>query len=73
MPRYKVGFDGAWQEAFDDEAEAVEWAEELADTGRVVFVVRRSGLRTTLVAVRPDTPENRKRWQPGRGGRGSPG
>lgn len=26
MPKYRVAFDGKWQEDFDDEAEAVAWA-----------------------------------------------
>ncbi len=41
MAIYLVGFDGKWQEEFDTEAEAVAWAHEVAETGRVVEVVRR--------------------------------
>ena len=64
MARYKVSFDGAWQGSFDIKAAAVAWAEEVPESGRVAYVAKRAGLRTTLVAVRPDTPENRARWKP---------
>jgi hypothetical protein len=38
---FLVGFDGKWQEKFDDLDEAASWAEEVASTGRTVEVVRR--------------------------------
>jgi hypothetical protein len=38
MATYEVRFDGRLQEAFDDREEAIEWAEEVAETGRVVDV-----------------------------------
>jgi len=41
MAVYLVGFDGEWQGEFDTETEAVAWAYEVAETGRVVEVVRR--------------------------------
>jgi hypothetical protein len=41
MTVYRVGFDGKWQEEFEDREEAIRWAEEVAATGRVVEVVRR--------------------------------
>lgn len=41
MATFIVGFDGKWQEKFDDEDDAVSWAEEVAETGRTVEVVRR--------------------------------
>ncbi len=41
MATYEVGFDGRWQEAFDNLDEAVQWAQEVAETGRVVDVVQR--------------------------------
>ena len=53
MPRYRVAFDGKWQADFDDEAEAIAWATEVGDTGRVAFVVR-WGLRRKLIAVFPE-------------------
>jgi hypothetical protein len=39
MARYEVGFDGRWQETFEDRDQAIRWAEEVAETGRVVDVV----------------------------------
>lgn len=39
MARYLVGFDGCWQEKFYDRDQAIRWAEEVAETGRVVDVV----------------------------------
>ena len=41
MATFIVGFDGKWQEKFDDRDDAVAWAEEVAATGRTVEVVRR--------------------------------
>lgn len=41
MTAFIVGFDGKWQEKFDDEEEAVEWAREVAETGRTVEVIKR--------------------------------
>ena len=40
MGKYSVLFDGKWQERFDDFEEALEWAQAVADTGRLVFVAR---------------------------------
>jgi hypothetical protein len=39
MAKYEVGFDGRWQETFDDCDQAIQWAQEVADTGRTVDVV----------------------------------
>ena len=39
MRKYEVGFDGRWQETFDDRDEAIQWAQEVAGTGRVVDVI----------------------------------
>jgi hypothetical protein len=41
MTTFIVGFDGKWQEKFDNRDDAVAWAEEVAATGRTVEVVRR--------------------------------
>jgi hypothetical protein len=38
VARYRVGFDGHWREDFDAEEEAVEWAEEVAEPKRIVYV-----------------------------------
>ena len=53
MTSYRVGFDGKWQEHFDEQADAVEWAKEVAETGRVVYVDERRWYRTKLVKVFP--------------------
>lgn len=53
MARYEVGFDGRWQETFDDLDEAVAWAQEVAETGRTVDVIlkrRFLGFRTFVTA-----------------------
>lgn len=39
MAKYQVGFDGRWQETFADRNQAIQWAREVAETGRVVDVV----------------------------------
>lgn len=39
MAKYEVGFDGRWQETFDDRDQAIQWAQEVAETGRVVDVI----------------------------------
>jgi hypothetical protein len=52
---YRVGFDGRWQDTFDYEDEAVEWAKEVADADRVVFVVEQRLLRSKLIAVFPES------------------
>jgi hypothetical protein len=41
MGRWYVGFDCRWQESFDDRDEAIEWAKEVAETGRTVDVAKR--------------------------------
>ena len=78
MARYRVAFDGHWQEEFDYEEDAMEWAEEVAEPTRVVYVVRAGRLRRhRLLAVFPtlSSAEGRRRWRwrrygplPGSGG-----
>jgi hypothetical protein len=41
MARYILGYESNWQEKYDDEAEAIERAEEVATYGHTVEVVRR--------------------------------
>jgi len=41
MGKWYVGFDGRWQESFSDHDEAIEWAQEVAETGRTVDVAQR--------------------------------
>jgi hypothetical protein len=51
MARYTVGFDGRWQESFDDLDEASTWAQEVATTGRTVEVIgRRFGFARFITA-----------------------
>ncbi|MFL5833460.1 MAG: hypothetical protein ACJ76B_05730 [Solirubrobacterales bacterium] len=41
MGKWFVAFDGRWQESFGDLDEAIEWAREVAETGRTVDVAQR--------------------------------
>jgi hypothetical protein len=45
MAKFMVSFDGKWQEDFDALDQAIEWADEVAATGRMVWVVERRFLR----------------------------
>ena len=59
MAKFVVGFDGKWHETFDSLDEAVEWAQEVSETGREVWVAQRGWLgRGRLRAVFPE--ERRK-------------
>lgn len=56
MAEYEVGFDGRWQEAFDDRDEATQWAREVAETGRVVdVVVKRRFLPRKFLTAFPES------------------
>jgi hypothetical protein len=61
---YRVGFDGKWQEKFGDREDALDWAREVGEIGRLVFVVKRGLLGTRLVAVFPEdrAREGRVAW-----------
>jgi hypothetical protein len=61
MATYRVAFDGKWQERFDDREEALEWAREVAETGRIVHVAR-SGVRRRLIAVFPEGQAHEGKW-----------
>jgi hypothetical protein len=65
MSSYRVSFDGKWQERFDDRAEAVEWAKEVAETGRMVHVVRSRLTGNKLIATFPEgqADEGRRLWK----------
>jgi hypothetical protein len=41
MGKWYVGFDRRWRETSHDRDEAIEWAREVAETGRTVDVARR--------------------------------
>ena len=45
MAKYLVAFDGSWQESFTNYDEAIEWAQEVAETGRIVDVIVKKRLR----------------------------
>lgn len=55
MAKYIVGFDGRWQETFDDRDEAIQWAEEVAETGRVDVVLKRRFLPRRLLTAFPES------------------
>jgi hypothetical protein len=63
--KYKVCFDGRWQGTFAPD-DALAWAKEVAETGRLVVVARRRwhlGLR--LIAVFPEdrAEEGQELWR----------
>lgn len=57
MARYEVGFDGRWQETFEDLDEAIAWAREVAETGRTVDVIckRRFPPSRTFITAFPES------------------
>jgi hypothetical protein len=63
---FKVCFDGKWQGKFHDRDDALAWAREVGDTGRLVHVSEHRLLRLPrLVAVFPEDQEEEgeRRWQ----------
>ena len=64
MRRYDVAFDGQWQGKFECQQDAEDWAEDVAASGRLVFVVEKGLLRSSLVAVYPADreEEGHYRW-----------
>ena len=65
MSRFRVAFDGEWQEDFDTLDEAVEWAQEVSQTGRLTFVAKRRRLFSwRLLAAFPEdrAEEATKLW-----------
>jgi hypothetical protein len=73
VPKYKVCFDGKWQGDFDDRYEALYWAHEVGQTGRLVHVAEvRFLLHLKLIAVFPeDRADEGKWWWDVRGGKHS--
>jgi hypothetical protein len=67
VPRFRVTFDGEWQGEFHDLAEALEYAEEAAATGRMTWVIERRlwGVRNRLCATFPQEQHDRaeKLWR----------
>jgi len=76
MAKFRLSYDGRWQERFEDEARALEFARELGEaTGRLVYVVRQGFIRSKLLAVFPEshTELGEEMWKaraPGVGGGG---
>jgi hypothetical protein len=65
MARFEVGFEGKWHEAFRDLNEALAWAEEVGQTGRLVWVIHRRWLNPPrLLAVFPSerVDEGERLW-----------
>ena len=62
MPKYKVCFDGKWQGDFDDREEALYWAHEVGETGRLVHVAQVRLLHLKLIAVFPQIRADEGRW-----------
>jgi hypothetical protein len=65
MSTFRVAFDGKWQEDFDTLADAVEWAQEVALTGRMTYVIERRRLFSRFRAAFPEerADELRKHWK----------
>ena len=65
MSKFRVAFDGRWQEDFEDLQDALEWAQEVSETGRVAWVVERRGIRLRLKAVFPEdrAKEAEEEWK----------
>ena len=66
MGAYRVCFDGKWQGSFDDCQDALGWAREVSETGRLVWVVHRRLIRLPkLIAVFPEdqAEEGRRLWR----------
>ena len=64
MSTFRVCFDGKWQGKFDTLAEASQWAQEVAETGRTVIVIERHGLRHDFRAAFPEerATEAKQAW-----------
>jgi hypothetical protein len=73
MSRFRVAFDGEWQEDFDTLAEAEEWAREVSLTGRKTWVIERHGLSHRFRAGFPEGQERelREAWNQWRSHRGA--
>jgi hypothetical protein len=63
--KFRVAFDGHWQEEFDTLADAVEWAQEVSQTGRTTWVVERRPFSLRFQAAFPmeHADEAKKEWK----------
>jgi hypothetical protein len=73
-----VAFEGKWQGAFDDREDALDWAREVGETGRLVYVIQRRWWWwwPKLVAAFPESEADRAEglWKaPNAGGTGGAG
>lgn len=65
MAKWFVSFDGKWQESFRDFDEAVEWARQVAETGRTVDVAQRHlllGWKLAAVFPESERPHREALW-----------
>jgi hypothetical protein len=65
MVKFILGYGGEWQDKFDDEASAIARAEQLADEGVSVEVVRRRYGLHSFVTAFPESEREayRARWR----------
>jgi hypothetical protein len=62
MAKYEVGFDGDWQERFDDREDAIRWAMKVAETGRIVDVaIKRRGFPRKFLTAFPESERAARR------------
>jgi hypothetical protein len=63
MMRYRLCYDGKWQESFEDEGRALAFGREVAEeTGRLVHVVRWALVFPKLLAVFPESRTEEGEW-----------
>jgi hypothetical protein len=72
MATYRVAFEGKWQGTFDERDDALDWAKEVGETGRLVYVEkRRWWFPPRLVATFPrERAHQAKAFWSHRGGHG---
>jgi hypothetical protein len=63
MAKYRLCYNGRWQESFEDEARALAFGRELAEgTDYLVHVVRRGLIVSKLLAVYPESRIEEGEW-----------
>jgi hypothetical protein len=65
MARFRVAFDGRWQEDFDTLPEAEEWAQEVSATGRTTYVIEHRRLSNHFRLAFPEerADEAKRAWK----------